>query len=64
MATLISGHAALPTVRPSGLYLAAPCILLTLVYVGAMILKPRKRMGLGVDGWLIVALYALGIGGL
>lgn len=65
MATLISGHAALPTVKASGLYLAALCILLTLVYVGAMILKPQaKWIGLGPDGWLIVALYALGIGGL
>lgn len=65
MATLISGHAALPAVKSSGLYLAALCILLTLVYVGAMILKPRaKWLGLGPDGWLVVALYVLGIGGL
>lgn len=65
LATLVSGQAVLPAAQASDLYLAALGILLTVVYVGAMVVKPeRKRLGLGVDAWLLAALYLVGVGGL
>jgi cation:H+ antiporter len=65
VATLISGQPVLPAAQPSDLYLTALAILLTAIYVGAMLVKPtRKHWGLGPESWLLLASYLAGIAGL
>ncbi len=65
LATLLSGQAALAAAQASDLYLAALGILLTVAWVTGMVLKAaRKRLGMGVDAWLLVVLYLAGVAGL
>jgi cation:H+ antiporter len=40
-------------------------ILLTAVYAGALIVRPRRKLGpIGPDSWAAVSLYVVGIAGL
>ncbi|WP_285137767.1 sodium:calcium antiporter [Microbacterium sp. lyk4-40-TSB-66] len=65
VATVISGSAVLPSANASDIYLTALAALLTLVYVVGLIFRPRRRiLGMGVDSFIVLALYVLGIGGL
>lgn len=65
LATVISGSAVLPRANASDIYLTALAALLTLVYVVGLIFRPQRRiLGMGVDSFIVLALYALGIGGL
>ncbi len=65
LATLLSGQAALPAIAPQGIYLAGLGIVLTAIYLGAMLVKPaRKRLGLGPEAWIACLVYAVGMGGL
>lgn len=64
-ATLISGSAVLPQAHASDVYLTALAILLTVVYMGGLLFRPRRQWGrLGPDSLAVVVLYALGIVGL
>lgn len=64
-ASLISGRAVLPSAKTTDLYLAALGIVLTAVYVAALVLRPRRRVaGIGVDSLVVLALYGLGVAGL
>ena len=64
-ATLISGSAVLPQAHASDVYLTALAILLTVIYMGGLLFRPRRQWArLGPDSLAVVALYALGIVGL
>ena len=65
LATVISGSAVLPRANAADIYLTALAALLTLVYVVGLIFRPQRRIiGMGVDSFVVLALYGLGIGGL
>lgn len=65
LATVISGSAVLPRANAADIYLTAIAALLTLVYVVGLIFRPQRRiLGMGVDSFIVLALYAVGIGGL
>ncbi|RWR20973.1 sodium:calcium antiporter [Microbacterium enclense] len=65
VATLISGSAVLPRANAADIYLTALAALLTLVYVVGLIFRPQRRIiGMGVDSFIVLALYALGMIGL
>jgi cation:H+ antiporter len=65
VASLLSGEAVLPQARDTDIYLAALGALLTIVYMYGLIFRPARRIaGIGVDSLVVLALYAVGIGGL
>ncbi|MGI4798754.1 MAG: sodium:calcium antiporter [Janthinobacterium lividum] len=65
LATLISGHSALPQAQASDIYLAGLGVLLTCIYMYGLVFRPRiKILGMGIDSFVVLALYALGMGGL
>ncbi|WP_285026844.1 sodium:calcium antiporter [Plantibacter sp. ME-Dv--P-122b] len=65
IATLLSGKAVLPQANASDIYLTALAALLTLVYVVGLLFRPQRRLaGMGVDSFIVLILYALGVAGL
>ncbi|WP_231121262.1 sodium:calcium antiporter [Motilibacter peucedani] len=65
LATLLSGKAVLPQAHASDIYLTAVAILLTLVYMGGLLFRPRRRTArMGVDSLVVLVLYAVGVAGL
>jgi len=65
MASLLSGSAVLPQAQDSDIYLAALGILLTSVYAWGLIFRPSRRvLGMGVDSFVVLTLYVVGIAGL
>ena len=65
VATVISGKSVLPQANSSDIYLTALAALLTLVYVMGLLFRPQRRIaGIGVDSFVVVILYLVGIGGL
>jgi cation:H+ antiporter len=64
-ATLLSGKAVLPQAQSTDIYLTALAMLLTLVYATGLIFRPQRRIArMGVDSFIVLILYALGIAGL
>jgi cation:H+ antiporter len=64
-ATLISGSAVLPQAHASDVYLTALAILLTVIYMGGLLFRPKRQWArLGPDSLAVVILYALGVVGL
>lgn len=65
LATLISGKAVLPQAHDTDIYLAGLAILLTSVYLGGLIFRPKRNiLGMGVDSLAVLILYAIGTAGL
>lgn len=65
LATVISGKAVLPDASAADLYLAALGVLLTAVYMAGLIFRPKRRiMGMGLDSFAVLILYAVGTAGL
>jgi cation:H+ antiporter len=65
LADALAGTPALPTAKPTDIWLAALGGLLTAVYAAGLLLRPRRRrLRLGLDSIVVVALYVLGIAGL
>ncbi len=65
VAALVSGQAILPGAHKSDLYLTGLAMLLTSVYVWGMIFKPKKQfLGMGIDSFIVLILYLIGIAGL
>jgi cation:H+ antiporter len=65
MATLLSGKAVLPSAQPTDLYLTALAIVLTTIYLGGLVAPPRRQvMRMGLDSFVVVILYAIGVLGL
>lgn len=64
-ATIISGSAVLPQAHNSDVYLTAIAILLTVIYMGGLIFRPKRQwLRFGPDSIAVVVLYALGVVGL
>ncbi len=65
VATVLSGKAVLPQANASDVYLTALAALLTLVYAVGLVFRPRRRIiGMGVDSFVVVVLYLVGVAGL
>jgi cation:H+ antiporter len=65
VATLVSGEGALSQAGASDVYLTALAVLLTLVYALGILFRPSRRiLGMGVDSFVVLVLYLVGIAGL
>ena len=65
VATLISGKAVLPHAAKADMYLTALGMLLTAVYVYGLIFRPRRQIArMGIDSFVVLILYLIGIAGL
>ncbi|MEA2484285.1 MAG: cation:H+ antiporter [Thermoleophilaceae bacterium] len=65
MATLLSGSAVLPQAQRTDIYLTALAIVLTLIYAAGLLFRPQRRIaGMGADSLAVIAVYAVGVGGL
>ncbi|MFB9315015.1 MULTISPECIES: sodium:calcium antiporter [Nocardioides] len=65
LAGLISGQSVLPQAQDTDIYLTALAMLLTLVYAAGLVFRPERRTArMGLDSWVVLALYALGVAGL
>ena len=65
VASVISGQAVLPHAQKSDIYLTGLGVLLTLVYMAGLIFRPRLQIWrMGVDSFVVLLLYVLGVGGL
>jgi len=65
LATLLSGQSALPQARNTDIYLASLGILLTAVYIYGLIFRPRRQiLNMGIDSFVVLILYIVGIVGL
>lgn len=65
LATLISGKAVLPSAQKSDMYLTGLGMLLTTIYIYGLIFRPKKQiLRMGIDSFLVLIAYILGIGGL
>jgi cation:H+ antiporter len=65
VADLVAGTPALVQTQASDLWMVGLGVLLTSVYAAGILLRPGRRFArLGPDSWAVLALYALGIGGL
>ena len=65
VASLISGDAILPALKPSDMYLTCIGILLTGIYMIGMIIRPRKQfLSMGIDSIIVTIVYAASVVGL
>ena len=65
VATLVSGKAVLPHATKSDMYLTGLGMLLTAVYVYGLIFRPHRQVArMGIDSFVVLLLYILGIAGL
>lgn len=65
VANVIAGQAVLPSANGTNLYLAAFGIVLMCVYVvGLLVRSQRSVLRMGLDSWLVLAIYAVGMYGL
>jgi NRAMP (natural resistance-associated macrophage protein)-like metal ion transporter len=64
-ASLLAGVPVVTQVRSSDLYLIGLGILLTVIYVWGPIFRARRQiLGMGIDSFVVVVLYVLGVVGL
>ena len=65
VASLISGDAILPSLKPSDMYLTGVGILLTGIYMVGMILPQRKQVfRMGIDSVIVLIVYTVSVIGL
>ncbi|MEO5692823.1 MAG: hypothetical protein ABIQ72_06835 [Usitatibacter sp.] len=65
LATLLTGRAVLPDAKPTDIYLTGLGIVLTCVYLAGLVLRSKRQWWrMGIDSWVVVLLYALGVAGL
>ncbi len=65
LASLLSGEAVLPQAQNTDIYLAALGIALTAIYIFGLILRPTRRYArLGIDSWIVLLTYIVGVAGL
>ena len=65
LAVLLSGEPVLPAAHGTDIYLTSLGALLTSIYISGLISRPQRRIArMGVDSFLVVVAYALGIVGL
>jgi len=65
VATVISGKSVLPLAHKTDIYLTGLAILLTLIYIGGLMFRPRKQLlGMGIDSFMVLVVYLVGLLGL
>ncbi len=65
LASLLSGESVLPHAQNTDVYLAALGIAVTVIYIFGLVLRPTKRYArLGIDSWLVLVTYVVGVAGL
>ncbi len=65
VATIITNDAILPKAQKLNIYLTATAILINTVYLIGMVLKiPTRKKGLGIDSWIVLAIYLLSLLGM
>ena len=65
LANILNKGSILPEAKKADLYSTALSIVLTLTFVIGMIIKfPKRKFGLGVDSWVAIVIYILGMIGL
>lgn len=65
LADLVAGQPVLPYEGKSNAWIGAVGLVMTVIFVGGIILRPRRRYaGLGPDSWMVTLLYVLGLLGL
>jgi cation:H+ antiporter len=65
VATLVSGKAVLPHATKADMYLTALGMLLTTVYIYGLIFRPHRQIArMGIDSFIVLLLYVVGIAGL
>ncbi len=64
-ATLLTGKSVIPATKNTDIYLTALAMILTSVYVWGIIFRPkRKILYMGIDSFIVLIVYAIGIAGL
>ena len=62
LANILNKGSILPEAKKADLYLTALSIVLTLTFVIGMIIKfPKRKFGIGVDSWVAIVIYILGM---
>jgi cation:H+ antiporter len=65
MASIIGGDAILPNLKPSDIYLTILGIILTGIYMMGMVIHSKKQIfRMGIDSFIVVIVYLLGLWGL
>jgi cation:H+ antiporter len=65
LATYLSGKSVLPLAQNTDIYLTALGVLLTIIYICGLMFRPRKQiLRMGIDSFLVVIVYILGLLGL
>lgn len=65
MASLISGDAILPNLKPSDIYLTILGIILTGIYMIGMVIHSKKQiLRMGIDSLIVLIVYLIGLVGL
>jgi cation:H+ antiporter len=65
LADLVAGQPVLPYEGKSNAWIGAVGLVMTVIFVGGIMLRPRRRYaGLGPDSWVVSLLYVLGLLGL
>jgi cation:H+ antiporter len=65
VATVLSGKSVLPQAHKTDIYLTGLAILLTLIYICGLMFRPRKQLlWMGVDSFLVMIVYLVGLLGL
>jgi cation:H+ antiporter len=65
VATVISGKSVLPLAHKTDIYLTALAILLTIIYICGLMFRPRRQLlWMGVDSFLVMIVYLIGLLGL
>jgi hypothetical protein len=62
--TLVAGQPVLPAEGKANAWIGCVGLLMTAVFVSGIVLRPHRRhLGLGLDSWVALVIYALGIWG-
>ena len=65
VADLVAGQPVLPAEGKANAWIGCVGLLMTAVFVSGIVLRPQRRhLGLGLDSWIALLIYALGIWGL
>jgi cation:H+ antiporter len=65
IADLVAGQPVLPSESAPNAFIGGTGLVMTTVFVAGIILRPRRRhAGLGLDSWLVILVYGLGLWGL
>lgn len=65
VASIIGGDAILPNLKPSDIYLTSLGIILTGIYMAGMVIHSKKQIyRMGIDSFIVLIVYLLGIWGL